>query len=117
MSEISASTKLSTYKNIDANATGVLIRTGETRVYGFIFYNVNAAVRYVKLYDLSTAPTVGTTTPALTIAVPPTGSVVFSSVHGIYFTNGLGIGSVTGVADSDTTAPTSNQTNVNVIYG
>lgn len=68
-------------------------------------YNTNAAVRYLKLYNKATAPTVGTDTPVLTIPLPPTSIVNFSYPNGgFYFSTGIAYALTTGAADADTGA-------------
>jgi len=84
------------------NAT--LVKASEGQVHHLIGYNSNAAVRYLKLYNKATAPTVGTDVPWLTIALPP--STAFSlPINGVQFPRGIGFGLVTGAADNDNTAP------------
>lgn len=92
------------------SGTNVLSRPG--RLVGWLLQNTNAAVRYVKIYDKATTPTVGTDTPKLTIAVPPASAVCVMPVSGagIGFAFGIGYGVTTGQADNDTTAPTASET-------
>lgn len=53
-----ASVNLAEVKPLQANLTGGVI------------LNTNAAARYVKLYDSTDSPVVGTTVPKLTIQIP-----------------------------------------------
>lgn len=82
--------------------------------------NINAAVRYLKLYDLAAAPTVGTDVPVLTLAIP--GSTAGAGFNlnltdaGLYFANGIGFGLTTGVADNDTGAVAAGEQTVNLGY-
>jgi hypothetical protein len=107
----------STYRNINLGTTGVNIKGSAGQVGGWFIANRSAAERVIKFYNKATAPTVGTDTPALTItldagtraSVPP-GSV------GINFSSGIGIGASAGLADNDSTAPSSNDVVVNVYY-
>ncbi|TJU85580.1 MAG: hypothetical protein E5Y10_24475 [Mesorhizobium sp.] len=69
-------------------------------------YNAAATVRYIKFYNKATAPTVGTDTPVITLAVSPT-SAFNINLNGHYFATGIGYGLTTGAADSDTGALTS----------
>ena len=87
------------------NAT--VAKAGQGRLYGILGYNAAAAIRYLKLYNKSTAPTVGTDTPALTIALAPSAPFVLDfGLPGLYFTNGIGYATTTGSADADATAVT-----------
>lgn len=87
-----ASTNLNTVKQYGANLKGALL------------INTNAAARYVKLYEDTDAPTVGTTVPALTIDVPASSQVSLTWPDGINFSKTMWVATTTGVADSDTTA-------------
>lgn len=40
-------------------------------MWSVVTSNINAAARYLKLYNKASAPTVGTDTPVLTIPLPP----------------------------------------------
>lgn len=67
--------------------------------------NTNAAVRFFKLYNKATTPTIGTDTPVLTLAVPPGQTVIYSCApFGCRLSSGIGIGLTTGIAVADTGA-------------
>lgn len=102
---------------LDLDETGVLVKGGPGQVFGWYLYNAAASVRYVKLYDKATAPTVGTDTPLLTICLPANGGAnVFLGPPGIQFTLGIGWGCVTAVADNSTAAPSTNDVIANLLY-
>jgi hypothetical protein len=66
-------------------------------------YNASASLVYLKVYNKATAPTVGTDTPVLTIALAPTAP--FShNFSGLYFSAGISYGTVTGSGDADNTS-------------
>ena len=111
-------TGLQTYRVLwPNNTTGVLIRAGGAQVKGWSLHATVASIRYVKLYDKATAPTVGTDTPTHTIMIPASGSTVLNlGDTGLRFDLGLGIGVSTGVTDADTTAPAANDVVVNLFY-
>lgn len=106
------------YRLIAAGTTnGANIKASPGVLYGWIIQNVAASVRYVKLYDRATAPTVGTHTPFLTIPLAATSvSVVTLDNYPITFSSGLGIGTTNLVADSDTTAVTAGDLIINLLY-
>jgi hypothetical protein len=87
------------------NATTV--NAGATKMILFNLVNTVATPRFFKFYNKATAPTVGTDTPFLTIAVP-TGPMTFTmpALVGIDFSLGLSYGITLGVADNDTQADT-----------
>jgi len=73
--------------------------------------NVNAAARFLKVYDKASAPTVGTDVPVWTIMIPanPTaalgaGREIPFPPEGIAFSNGIAFAITANYADSDTTA-------------
>ncbi len=98
------------------NATGVTIKTSAGQIYGGYLFNVATTVRFVKLYNKATAPTVGTDTPVMTLCVPAGGGATFNWDKGIAFSSGIGVGVTNLVGDSDTTAPTANDVTINLFY-
>lgn len=96
------------------NATSVKASAGQ--LFGWSVNNTNAAVRYLKLYNKASAPTVGTDTPLLTISIPAGGKAEFQTPIGIAFGTGLAFALTTGVADSDTAAVSANEHVVHLFY-
>lgn len=96
------------------NATSVKASPGT--VYGLTVNNVNAAVRYLKFYNKASAPTVGTDTPVLTIALPPADVTSVPFPVGVEFSTGIAFALTTGVADADTAAVAANEHVVHVFY-
>ena len=108
----SAANSLSTAKIQSLATTNAAnIKSSAARLYGFAFANTSAAWLYVHLYNLSGAPTVGTSTPKSTLAIPPGGSVVqnYGDI-GIGYSLGLAIAITQSPGDTDATAlSTTNQ--------
>lgn len=97
------------------NATSVKASAGT--VWNIVCYNANAAVRYVKFYNLAVAPTVGTSTPVFVIAVPATGTAQISpGSNGIRFGTGIALAITTGAGDADATAVAANEIKVATAY-
>lgn len=100
------------------NATSVKGSAG--CVYTIYAHNINAAVRYLKLYNKATAPTVGTDTPVLRLPIPGntagTGFVLDTGGMGITFSTGIALALTTGIADADTAAVAANEIVVNLFY-
>lgn len=111
---------VSTYRKVStANNNSALVGSAGARVlYGVFAVNTNAAIRYLKLYDKATAPTVGTDTPVLTIPLAVSGAnpIIISLPYGVAFALGLGVGIVTGVADSDNTSTAAGEQIVTLLY-
>ena len=103
-------------RNIDVDESGDLIITGPKLLGGFIVTNIAQGVRYLKVYDKATAPTVGTDTPKLTIPIAASGISVIEFLGGIDFTLGIGVGATTGVADADVGAPGANEVVGQILY-
>ena len=114
---------LTPYKLIAAgstNATSVKASAGQ--LYEIVAENFSTSIRYLKIYDKATSPTVGTDTPIWTIAIPPAsasgqvGGVSKTIPKGIALANGLAIALTTGLADSDTGGVTANDVVLNLGY-
>jgi hypothetical protein len=86
------------------NATSAKASAG--RVYAIQGYNAATSVRYLKIYNKASAPTVGTDTPIKTLALPPSAGFAFDFPVGYYFATGIAYALTTGSADSDTGALT-----------
>jgi hypothetical protein len=79
-------------------------------------YNSSASVTYLKFYNKATAPTVGTDTPVLTLALPAL-SVFSYDLGGLAFATGIGYGLTTDAADNGTTAVAAGAIlGLNVVY-
>lgn len=88
-----------------ANQDATLIKAAPGAIAGIYATNTNAARRYLKLYDKSTAPT-SADTPAAIFTLEPGTTSAFEPPAGINFVNGIGFRITTGVADADATAAT-----------
>lgn len=88
------------------NATNVKATAG--RVFGWTFYNNTAAIKVVRLYNLATAPTVGTSVPAYNVVIPPSSTVSQTLPVGAAHTTGIAYSITGAIADLDTTAVAAN---------
>lgn len=87
------------------NASNVKASAG--RIYQIVGYNAASALRYLKLYNKSGPPSVGTDTPFKTIPLPPMSAFVIDwSDLGYYCAAGISLGFTVNAADADTTALT-----------
>lgn len=100
------------------NATSVKASAGQ--VYTIYAHNSNAAIRFLKLYNKASAPTVGTDTPVMTLPIPGNtagaGFVFDTGGMGVAFATGIALALTTGVADSDTGAVAANEIVINLLY-
>ncbi len=105
-------TPTTTFTNSAASTNGTVIKGSAGTLWSVCVSNINAAIRYLKLYNSATV-TVGTTTPILTIAIPAGGTVQFDGgSNGIRFATGICLGITTGAADNDTGAVAANEIKV-----
>jgi hypothetical protein len=107
---------LSIYRNVGLSTTGQSVKSSPGQVFGWHLANSGASGAFVKLYDMATAPQIGTSTPVATLYVPAGQVVSAEHTNGIELSNGIGIGATTGVADSDASDPAANTVVVNVFY-
>jgi hypothetical protein len=96
------------------NATSVKVGSGV--VVGWHLANTSAAVKFVKLYDKASAPTVGTDVPIHTIALAANGRADAINILGIPFTLGIAYAITGAAADSDATAVALNDIVGGVLY-
>jgi hypothetical protein len=105
-----------TYRSLDVQPTGQLIKAGEGQIGGWVLNNGAAAIRFLKIYDKATAPTQADT-PKLTIEIPiASASIMSPGGSAIQFNLGIGIRATTGIADNDTGAPTANDVVANLFF-
>ena len=111
---------LKKHKLISAATTNAtLVKGSKGRILTGSLFNTAAATKYFKLYNKAVAPTVGTDVPEHTIAVPPSGTVYFTSLFGDYgYHAGAGLAyAITGASgDSDTTAVAAGDVIVNLEF-
>lgn len=101
-----------------ANQDATVVKASAGVLYGFIVTNINAAVRYLKIYNLASGAT-SASTPIMTIAVPgaTTGAgAAFPIPVGIDCSAGISLRLTTGVADNDANAVAANELIVHTLY-
>ena len=97
------------------NATSVKASAGT--VNHIVVNNINAAVRYFKLYNKASAPTVGTDTPVLTLAIPAGGTVSLDlGSRGLRLGTGIAYALTTGITVADTGAVAASEHAVHISY-
>lgn len=99
------------------NATSVKASAGV--VYLITAFNLNAAVRYLKMYNKASAPTVGTDTPVATYPIPASATgagFIIPIICGSDYSTGIALALTTGVADADTGAVAANEIFVHLVY-
>jgi hypothetical protein len=78
--------------------------------------NASATTKYVRLFNLATAPTVGTSVPIMVVAVPATSSKEIEYVPAVRFGTGLAVAITGGAAATDSTAVAAGDVQLLVSY-
>ena len=108
------------YKLISLATTNAnVVKASGGNLYSIVAIGLTSTVRYLKLYNKATAPTVGTDVPLMTIPVPANTqgagiSIPFSM--GVNFPLGIAIAITSGLADTDTGAILANDVVLNLTY-
>jgi hypothetical protein len=90
--------------------------TSAATLTGFEIYNSAAAARFVKFFNKSSAPSMGTDTPLRTVQIPATSAVRIELVRGKKFTAGLWVSVTVNASDTDNTAPAANDVIMSIDY-
>jgi hypothetical protein len=93
-----------------------LIQARPSIVTGIMAFNKGAATVYLKLYNSSLAPLVGSTPVQKTIPLPPSQLVSIDKAFVPVFDKGLGMGLVTGLLDTDATGVTAGDVTVDIDF-
>lgn len=98
------------------NATSAKASAGDVHV--IYASNTTAALKYLKLYNKASAPTVGTDTPVLTIPMAPSNTPTrVEFPFGMYFATGIAYALTGAAADADTTALAAGDVvGLNIVY-
>ena len=105
------------FRSLDVDETEEEISATACSIYGWFIYNMSAAKRYVKFYNLTAAnTTVGSSTPLITLVFDAGTGANVSFPHGIPFSTACCIAATTGIADADTGAPSGNDVLANVWF-
>lgn len=97
------------YENTSSNATASSVKASSATAYQVKIDNsLNSAAVYTKLYNVSSAPTVGTTAPHVVIrtAAGLLRTVTLGQGEGVAFGTGIFEATVTAGGTGGTTAPT-----------
>lgn len=92
-----------------ATTNGAVVKASAGRLLQIFGLNNVASVRYLKLYNKASAPTVGTDVPVLTIALKASDYFEIDlNPYGQFFSTGIAFAITGAVADNDTTAIAAN---------
>lgn len=103
--------------NSAATTNAVAVKASAGIVYAVAVTNTSATVKYLKIYNKATAPTVGTDVPLITIPIAPTAIANITwADKGLRFATGIGIATTTGIAHTDTNAVAANDLQITISY-
>ncbi|NOS92461.1 MAG: hypothetical protein HOP30_11100 [Cyclobacteriaceae bacterium] len=91
-----------------ATTNPTVVKASAGRVIGWQLANTTASWLFVKIHNVATAPTAGTTAVFFLIAIPPNGKSEIAYEGGIGLSTGFSYTIVTGAADSDSNPVTAN---------
>jgi len=93
------------------------VKSGATSIGAMTISNTSASIRYFKIFNLSVAPTMGTSTPVLNYAIMPNSTMVIDcSFAGLRLSSGLSYAITAGQALLDNTAVGAGDVVVNISY-
>jgi hypothetical protein len=99
-----AATKYSVFSVAGTNAA--VVKNSPGKVIGFWFTNTTPNFLMIRLYNLTVAPTVGSSTTFTRIVVPPNACFPYNQEGGYPHSVGIAIAITAGLSDSDNTAVT-----------
>jgi len=101
-----------------ATTNATVVKASAGRMTKVVAYNASAAVKFLKLYNKATAPTVGTDVPVLTFTLKPADSFNADfEDFGFQFATGISYALTGLAADADTTVLTAGDVvGLNIIY-
>lgn len=97
-----------------ATTNATLVKASAGTLFGLNVTNNGAAARYLKLYNLTVAPTVGTSAPVMTLMIPAGGGIAVQiPPQGINFSVGISYALTAGITLADTAAVAVSEVAVN----
>jgi len=96
-----------------------LVKSTAGKVVGGLVTNTSTSIKFIKFYNKTTAPTVGTDTVLFTVPILPGDSIPLATIfdqYGLSFSSGIGYGITAAAADNDTTVVVAGDVIVQLIY-
>lgn len=107
---------LSTFHLVSAGTTNATnIKATPGKLFCWYIYNSNAAARKVAFHNTAGTPTAGASV-FFSFVIPPLSGANACSSIGLQFSTGIGITTVTGVADNSSAAVGVDDLNINLFY-
>lgn len=99
-----------------ASTNPTLVKSSVARLYGYQFSNSSASWRYLRFYNQTTAPTVGTSVPAMVVPLAPGETIDANFTIPVSFATGLSYSITGGPADLDATVVGANEVVGHILY-
>ncbi|NTU58913.1 MAG: hypothetical protein HGB00_08385 [Chlorobiaceae bacterium] len=99
-----------------AGTNAQVVKNSAGRLLGWQMTNTTASWRYLKIYNTNVAPTPGTTTVIMTIAIPPGQISDFMAEGGLAFSIGISCAILAGSAVTDNTPIAAGDVVGNIFY-
>ncbi len=106
---------LNNYRSLALDDTGLVVATKRSILCGYSITNINAAIRFVKLYNKATAASAADT-PVLVIGVPASQTVSLTIPGGLVFSAGISARCVTTIPDAGATGAAANEIATHLFY-
>lgn len=106
------------YKLISASGTNATnVKAAPGNLYSIVAVNTSASLKYLKIYNLAVAPTVGTSVPVQVYPLAASGGgVSLSLATGLSLNTGIALATTGGAADADTTGVAANDVIVSLTF-
>lgn len=98
-----------------ATTNATVVRSAACQLYGWSLYNNTASIKKITFHNTASTPTAGASV-FFTIILPANSGANAFFETGIAFSAGLSITTVTGAADSNSTAVAADDMNINLFY-
>lgn len=103
------------FRSLDVGNSGQVVCSNPCYLDTLDFLNWANSVNFFKVYNKSTAATSGDT-PVMTVSAYLYKSRTIEFDNPVYFSNGISIRATTGIADNNTTSPSTNSISCTITY-
>lgn len=90
--------------NSSASTNATVVKSSAGNLYSISAMNTSASAKFVRIYNKTTTPTVGTDVPIIVVAIPATSSKEITYTPGLRISSGIGVAITGGAAATDNTA-------------
>lgn len=99
-----------------ATTNAISLKTTAGSLLSLVLTNTSATTKYFKLYNKTSAPTVGTDIPTITLVIPASGNIIHNFGFGLRFPAGIAYAITGAMPNSDTTAVAAGDVKVHIGY-